>query len=831
MHKGQAQVAIGAQGQAQVAIGAQGQAQVAIGAQGIGAQGQAQVAIGAQGQAQVAIGAQGQVQVAQSAMQGCPGFRYVCCCIDGVTADSRAIAQATGPLNCTCVRAVSEGHRAECPQVAHRVASWECHAMDITDHDQDWTLCPELEAELQSHAQVHGLSVAAGQVCTVSGVRAVSYGSQEHDVILDSGADWSCLPLEYAEYGVKSPDIGLDLSDAQGSGLAVKDFRDVEFLLETADGDQVVWKDTCAITNVTQPLLCEGKLMRGGWWPSPGGKGKAQHHMYIKHLESDLKVPMFFKGNSTCVRAQIFRVGGEMIAPQIRFVTATPAQAMVEAPYGWQMSDSGHLFFRGRSSQCTDPSVVAPVGWPCRTTIVKPCADGHDWMVLELSEQWSKLGELTADLPHGPCEVLTILSTEVEGPEEMEFGMAHGHVVNWSGKQPGEAVYEPSEGSVVEGLEPEQVHAANEPVPDVDMELPPEASADLVKSVLYDGVELSLASTLGALRAACTSTGLSKSGGKRRCLDRLHCYLEKQKIALQSEVSQAVIEAGQREPKPQQIIKEPSASERALHELTHWPYQAWCDHCISMRGLQDRHQQVKQSSDRDTPVISFDICYTGISDGASISNESSKLTVLVAHDTSAGSVMGLPLPSKAKPDLRYAALELTRFVQGLGHNTISLQTDNEPATLALQDLITAVRTRLGFKTLVRDAAVESHASNGHAEKTVDLLRGLSNVFLDQARSKYGIEINADHPLMAWSYVHASFILNRFAVKGGSTAHERSTGFRYSGKLASFAEPVWGFRRGKAKGDRKWHRAMFLTKSAHNDMCVLMNEQGVWLTVH
>ena len=247
----------------------------------------------AQGQVQVAVGAQGQVQVAQSTTQGWPGFRYVCCCIDGVAADSRAIAQATGPLDCTCVRAVSEGHRAKCPQVAHRVASWECHAMDITDHDQNWTLCPELKAKLQDHAQVHALSGATGQVCAVSGVRAVSYGSQEHDVILDSGADWSCLPLEYAEYGVKSPDLGLGLSDAQGSGLAVRDFRDVEFLLETADGDQVVWKDTCAITNVTQPLLCEGKLMRGGWWPSPGDKGKAQHHMYIKHLESDLKALRF----------------------------------------------------------------------------------------------------------------------------------------------------------------------------------------------------------------------------------------------------------------------------------------------------------------------------------------------------------------------------------------------------------------------------------------------------------------------------------------------------------------------------------------------------------
>ena len=68
-----------------------------------------------------------------------------------------------------------------------------------------------------------------------------------------------------------------------------------------------------------------------------------------------------------------------------------------------------------------------------------------------------------------------------------------------------------------------------------------------------------------------------------------------------------------------------------------------------------------------------------------------------------------------------------------------------------------------------------------------------------------------------------------SVKGGATSYERSTGYRYSGKLAAFAEPVWGFRRGRAKGDRKWRRAIFLTKSVNNDVYVLANEQGVWLT--
>ena len=287
--------------------------------------------------------------------------------------------------------------------------------------------------------------------------------------------------------------------------------------------------------------------------------------------------------------------------------------------------------------------------------------------------------------------------------------------------------------------------------------------------------------------------------------------------------------ASQREPRAQAVAKEPTAAERALHELTHWPYQQWCSHCVCMRGIEDRHVQLPESSDRDTPVVSFDFCYTGVSPPEGSSSEEEKLTILVAHDTSAGCVLGLPLPTKGNEDLKFAAVELTRYVQALGHNTISLQCDHEPSTLALQSLIVGVRTKLGYKTLVRDPAVGSHASNGHAEKTVDLLRGLSNVFLDQLRSKYNIDVGPSHPLMAWSYIHASFILNRFSVKGGATAYERCYGYRYSGKLAAFGEPVWGFKRGKAKGDRKWHRAMFVSKSVINDMYILMNEQGVWLT--
>ena len=111
-----------------------------------------------------------------------------------------------GPF-CFSLSAESEGHRAAVRQ-SPRVASCGCHAMDSTDHDQDWTVCSELQTK----------GCNPGQVCAVSSAYAEN-DAAEHDVILDSGADWSCLPIGCAKYGRSVPNLsGLDLSDAQGKG-------------------------------------------------------------------------------------------------------------------------------------------------------------------------------------------------------------------------------------------------------------------------------------------------------------------------------------------------------------------------------------------------------------------------------------------------------------------------------------------------------------------------------------------------------------------------------------------------------------------------------------
>ena len=223
-----------------------------------------------------------------------------------------------------------------------------------------------------------------------------------------------CLCQSFSSHGVDQEGWNLDLSDAQGEPLAIDSMREVEFLLYSDERDPIVWREVCAIALVTQPLLCKGRLMKSGWWE------KKSPQMCVEH-DTDVRIPMFFKGNSLCVRASIFRVLDKHEPNvlhtrnlQVRFVQAWPAVGMIDAPYGWQMSGLGHLFFRGRGSTYVDPSIIAPVGWPCRSTVVKPCQPGHEWMVLELCVQWGSLQDITAPLPHGESEIRCILSTDPE---------------------------------------------------------------------------------------------------------------------------------------------------------------------------------------------------------------------------------------------------------------------------------------------------------------------------------------------------------------------------------------------------------------------------------
>ena len=54
---------------------------------------------------------------------------------------------------------------------------------------------------------------------------------------------------------------------------------------------------------------------------------------------------------------------------------------------------------------------------------------------------------------------------------------------------------------------------------------------------------------------------------------------------------------------------EPTPQERARHNLIHWPYASWCEHCVRARRPNSHHRYTPSSSDRSVPVFVADYCF------------------------------------------------------------------------------------------------------------------------------------------------------------------------------------------------------------------------------
>ena len=74
--------------------------------------------------------------------------------------------------------------------------------------------------------------------------------SDECDVILDSGADTSALPLKYADVGLEGPAPNTCYVDAQGTPLEVQPTR----VARVQFGD-VTFRERFIVSDVTCPLL------------------------------------------------------------------------------------------------------------------------------------------------------------------------------------------------------------------------------------------------------------------------------------------------------------------------------------------------------------------------------------------------------------------------------------------------------------------------------------------------------------------------------------------------------------------------------------------------
>ena len=728
------------------------------------------------------------------------------------------------------IRVVSSFHKMDSSSFMHEPCSNFCKSyagrctcdfkqFDLTCSDSDgiWTNSPWLQDDLTSH------------------VRMLNDDSQGlDDIVLDSGADVSALPLCYSGVGTEIHHDGSLFVDAQGNALHVDSTR----LAKVQFGD-VTFKEKFIVSGVTTPLLSLGNIMRSGW--SIHNDGTSQWL-----TKDDMWIPLFLKRNSLCAKGfiqliQDADIAASTVSTQVIRAVSLSGPLMNLRP-GWNRLSQFFYAIMTKSPTYVD-STMAPAPrllW-YRTTLIK--VNGA-WEVAEFRANLETLDDLERGMVRTDItDVLTLAhdyvadlaALGISDPRASSGGASSSSSTRRQPRVPSlqplaDLHDEPFRESGDTPSVPESAELVAPADGDVAMDGVPAASGEaeaLVEdrpeldepfSVVVDGVALNSSFPLATIRDACTSLGLGRSGGKMKCLERLKKHLESQQLAAQHSAEIQLRKDDQRVAQAPPVPTEPSDEERNRHNLTHQPYASWCEICVANRGRQDGHRAHPEPSS-GASVVSFDFGYLSRLE----TEDDPKLTALFVRDQHTKLVHAVPTPAKGGRYLKYLTTELCRFIVYTQHTSVTLRTDDEPSTLALLECTRKSLSSLGITCNVELAPVGSHQSNGAAEKTVHLVRQLANCFMQQLETNGGAAapvFKSLHPVTAWSLVHAAWIRNRFVVQEGQTAFERAFDRVYNGRICSFGEVVLAFVKTTKKGAPSWRKGVWLTKSNTSDVHVV-----------
>jgi hypothetical protein len=198
-----------------------------------------------------------------------------------------------------------------------------------------------------------------------------------------------------------------------------------------------------------------------------------------------------------------------------------------------------------------------------------------------------------------------------------------------------------------------------------------------------------------------------------------------------------------RAPRIKPTPKKPSHTEIMQHMAAHVPFRTWCKHCVAGRARDHAHRRTNTES--EFPIVSMDYAFLGRED------EQMLATMLVMHEQPSGADAAIQVAEKGASD--YAVAAVMHYLNWWGHAKIIIRTDGEPAIVSLVRKLKEVRPH---GTIHETSAKASHASNAHAENTVDRIGGLVRTIRSRLEEVLKIRIGATSTLLPWIIRHAGF---------------------------------------------------------------------------
>eukprot|EP00435_Cladocopium_sp_Y103_P040582 s1727_g11.t1 len=696
----------------------------------------------------------------------------------------------------------------------------DVYDMTYSDSDDDWCLCGpgrggdggnayfENYLDLTEGTSGKMVGIGGSRPPTSKGafraVGAKGAHGEEINVILDSGADLSVLPLSFGEVGTPLDKKSV-LRDAQGRKMQGGNLRQALVVIKDDMDNTMCLQETFALSNVSDPFLALGKMVKLGWRLEGGDQVKLAYKDFTKALD--------IRQNSLVMMAQIRKVNGDKVPRNdlhIRQVTMTfegHMQNLVITP-GWHLSlDRRTPFLVVVNSVHYKDSYpqVNRINFPYRSTVI---LKNRIWEVVEVAEKAQHereidecCGELTTVVTffHHKMEDINAVGTintgfddpflmpkldEKARKDEVEM---EKQGFGWHGRSLEDGVYEVEDDESAEEIE-------------------------------TDGVKYTSGTPLSKLREALKLCGIARGEGKADAWKRLVHYHKHYSDNLAVELAQRefdrrkLMEGGD-SVRGQSIPRMPTKTERQLHELSHWPCEPWCDHCVAARAKGDPHRAAgaeREEGHSEFPVVSLDYCFTrGLKEPEELDKEDLRLY--------GGDVR---VPGKSKSHVKFLAEQLIRFIAERRFSTCTFKADGEPAMRLLLEVTQKARQRLGFRTMVEFSGPGDSQANGRVEREIQTVRGLARTLVRRLREGAKIEINPAGPLFAWAMRHAGWLISHFRRQSGSpTAYEMVTGRKYMDKLAIYGERVLG-RLPTANGEDKFKVGIWLGKTDRADFRII-----------
>ena len=610
--------------------------------------------------------------------------------------------------------------------------------------------------------------------------------TEEIKIIVDSGADCPLFPASMIGCGEEYYGPATSLQDAQGNKIPTLGQRSISVDLVDINGVKIELRDTVMFSHeVHQPILSYGRLMDAGWSICAETRCWKNGQYYV---------PVEMQNHSVVVQAKVRAISEVEPTGCVRAVQVELTEGLqnyVDNAFGWSREGSRWIGVH-LSNTYQDPVYIpgldVQVDW-LRTILIKK--DGK-WIMVEYCEKVSEMMEadrFIAETP-GRTAVVTFLTSGFEDVETM--GFAHE---NWQELQDQqqeledeiepfldipEAMVEPEEDLELraelglEGIEgPGLDGDQHDPPPAVPQDL--QEAAIVIGEVLphelvVNGVTLSAISTLKNLRQACKFYEIGQSGSKQIVFRRLaqhQKYLEL--LAVQSAVAKGKAE-GERNPVPQALVKPPTEQERELHELTHTPYQPWCESCLKHRARQDKHLRSGKSHSSGIPIISMDFAVTKKKEGLDPNPEGAaddRGALWLVLTCSQTGYLGV-VPVQSKGQINYMTHEVLTYVQNLGNPEVGFYGDNEPTIRQILRTVITSRHALGLKTKIFSTKIRDSAGNAPVENSIQRIRQLACTLVEDVVQKTGMVFPCEHPIWSWAGKHASWCLNRFQVTRNTT---------------------------------------------------------------